>query len=48
MKALATRLIGWIIRFYQRLVSPLLHALCPGCGCRYHPTCSCYFLEAVE
>jgi putative membrane protein insertion efficiency factor len=37
------------IRFYQRFLSPVLHALGgPGSGCRFTPTCSQYFLEAVE
>ncbi len=30
-------------RFYKRAVSPLLPHLC-----RFHPTCSEYFMEAVE
>ena len=38
-----------IIRGYQRFISPVLHKLGgPGSGCRYEPTCSQYFLEAVE
>ena len=42
-------LIRWLIRGYQRLISPALHALAgPGAGCRYEPTCSHYFLEALE
>jgi hypothetical protein len=37
------------IRAYQWTLSPLLSALGgPGNGCRFHPTCSVYFLEAVE
>jgi uncharacterized protein len=37
------------IRIYQRTLSPLLSVLAgPGSGCRFHPTCSQYFLEAVE
>lgn len=43
----------WIIRLfirgYQKFLSPVLHKLGgPGAGCRYEPTCSQYFLEAVE
>ena len=42
-------LIRWLIRGYQRWISPILHALAgPGAGCRYDPTCSHYFLQAVE
>ncbi|MFM7606659.1 MAG: membrane protein insertion efficiency factor YidD [Prosthecobacter sp.] len=38
-----------LIRFYQKFISPLIHAVGgPGSGCRYTPTCSAYFLEAVE
>lgn len=37
------------IRGYQRFISPLLHAVGgPGSGCRFAPTCSEYFLQAVE
>jgi putative membrane protein insertion efficiency factor len=32
-----------IIRFYQRLISPLL-----GSHCRFQPTCSQYSLEAIN
>lgn len=32
-----------LVRFYQRLVSPVL-----GCRCRYLPTCSDYAYEAIE
>jgi len=42
-------LIRWAIRFYQVLISPMLHFIAgPGSGCRYQPTCSVYFLQAVE
>lgn len=37
------RLLLFMIRFYQRAVSPLR----PPC-CRFIPTCSEYALEAVE
>ena len=33
----------WLIRFYQRNISPAR----PSC-CRFIPTCSAYALEAVE
>ena len=42
-------LIRLIIRGYQIFIRPVLHALGgPNCGCRYIPSCSHYFLEAVE
>ena len=37
------KLFLWLIRFYQREISPLR----PPC-CRFIPTCSAYALEAVE
>ena len=37
------------IRIYQLTLSPLFSTLGgPGSGCRFEPTCSAYFLEAVE
>lgn len=42
-------MIRLLIRLYQWGVSPILSAICgPGCGCRFEPTCSEYFLQAVE
>ena len=42
-------LVRFFIRVYQCTLSPLLGLLCgPGSGCRFTPTCSAYFLEAVE
>jgi putative membrane protein insertion efficiency factor len=44
-----TFLIRCLIRFYQRLISPALKVIFgPHSGCRYQPTCSHYFLQAVE
>ncbi len=38
-----------LVRLYQVAVSPVIHRLAgPGAGCRYEPTCSEYFLIAVE
>ena len=43
------RLIRFFIRVYQCTLSPLLRLLCgPESGCRFTPSCSRYFLEAVE
>ena len=33
----------WLIRFYQKYLSPLT-----GPKCRYYPTCSHYTLEAID
>lgn len=42
-------MIRLLIRFYQICISPALHLFCgPAGGCRFEPTCSQYFLEAVE
>ncbi len=38
-----SRLFVWLIRLYQKHVSPLL-----GRHCRYTPTCSQYTLEAIQ
>src|SRR6266700_1463621 len=47
--ALMLGLIRFIIRLYQCTLSPVLRLLCGAdCGCRFTPTCSRYFLEAVE
>jgi putative membrane protein insertion efficiency factor len=41
--------IRLLIRFYQKFLNPVLKALGgPNSGCRYQPTCSNYFLQAVE
>ena len=42
-------IVRFLIRVYQWTISPVLSFLGgPGSGCRFQPTCSCYFLEAVE
>ena len=47
--ALMLRLVRFFIRIYQCTLSPFLRLLCgPNSGCRFTPTCSAYFLEAVE
>ncbi len=39
----AARLVALPIRFYRLVGSPWV-----GRGCRFHPTCSAYALEALE
>lgn len=42
-------LVRLFIRAYQLTLSPILHWIAgPGAGCRFEPTCSAYFQEAVE
>jgi len=42
-------LIRILVRIYQCTLSPVLSWISgPGAGCRFEPTCSAYFLEAVE
>lgn len=45
----ASAVIRLLIRFYQKALNPVLKCCAgPGSGCRFTPTCSSYFLEAVE
>jgi putative membrane protein insertion efficiency factor len=37
------RLLVWLLRGYQLLVSPML-----GPSCRFYPTCSSYAIEAIQ
>ncbi|MGA3373502.1 MAG: membrane protein insertion efficiency factor YidD [Terracidiphilus sp.] len=36
-----------MLDFYRRWISPALHALSPGGGCKYLPTCSEYASIAI-
>ena len=37
-----------LIRVYRWTVSPFLHVLSGGGGCRFEPSCSQYCLEAIQ
>ncbi len=42
-------LIRIVIRGYQIFLSPVLHFIGgPASGCRFEPSCSRFFLQAVE
>ena len=38
-----SRLLMWVIRAYQLVLSPWL-----GGACRFYPSCSCYAHKAIE
>ncbi len=40
---ISIRLIGAVIRFYQRYLSPFT-----GSSCRFHPSCSEYSLQSFQ
>ena len=47
--ALPAHVLLFLIRVYQRTLSPLLPVLTVGaCGCRFSPTCSHYAAEAIR
>jgi len=38
-----------LVRAYQLTLSPFLQVVAgPGCGCRFEPSCSEYFLQALR
>lgn len=43
LRSLPKRFVLWLIRFYQKNISPM-HGPC----CRFIPTCSQYALEAIQ
>jgi len=42
-----TRILLALLEFYRRWISPALHSLGGGGGCRFVPTCSEYAMIAV-
>jgi putative membrane protein insertion efficiency factor len=44
------RILPILLKVYKGTISPVLAAITggPGTGCRFLPTCSEYFVEAVE
>jgi hypothetical protein len=43
MKSLLAKPLIWLVRGYQLAISPMLPP-----SCRFHPTCSCYAIEALR
>jgi hypothetical protein len=43
----ATRTLLALLAFYRRWLSPAIHALSPGHGCKFLPTCSEYASIAI-
>ena len=43
IKQLPSTVAIWLIRFYQRCLSPLL-----GHCCRFHPSCSEYTIQSIQ
>ena len=37
-----------LVTIYRYAISPVLHALAPGSGCRFEPSCSAYALDALK
>ena len=37
-----------LVHAYRYLISPVLHMIAPGSGCRFTPTCSEYALESLR
>jgi putative membrane protein insertion efficiency factor len=42
-----TRILLAMLAFYRHWLSPAIHSLNPGSGCRYVPTCSEYAATAI-
>lgn len=41
-------LLSILVILYRLFISPILHLLAPGSGCRFEPTCSDYALQAIR
>jgi uncharacterized protein len=38
-----------LVSLYRKIISPIIHTVCgPAFGCRFEPTCSEYFGDAIE
>ena len=42
-----TRILLYMLVLYRRWISPALHSLSPGGGCKFLPTCSEYASQAI-
>lgn len=48
VRAAMTAVLLGLVAVYRAVLSPLLHALLPGGGCGYVPTCSEYAAESLR
>jgi uncharacterized protein len=46
--SLVVRAALGLVWLYQKILSPVLHALLPGSGCRFQPTCSVYMATSLQ
>lgn len=48
MKKILNPILIFFVRIYQAAISPPLHFICgPMSGCRFYPSCSQYYIDAV-
>jgi putative membrane protein insertion efficiency factor len=48
MKKILNPILIFFVRIYQAVISPPLHFICgPMSGCRFYPSCSQYYIDAV-
>jgi len=48
MKKILNPILIFFVRIYQTAISPPLHFICgPMSGCRFYPSCSQYYIDAV-
>jgi putative membrane protein insertion efficiency factor len=48
LRGVITTVLMAVLYTYKYAVSPVLHMIAPGSGCRFTPTCSEYAIEAVR
>jgi len=48
LRAVVTAILLAVLAVYRAVISPVLHALFPGGGCGYEPSCSVYAVESIR